>query len=124
MHVKVTHAAEDKQQILLDLLVSHLRVGPYARQVRFKMISTPKWFGVEFRSSSEAHQLFSTWPGTESDKFGAKFILGTDRDFSSHLAKVCRQDIQFLAWLFRALQEILQAALNEAEISSVGRGGC
>lgn len=124
MYVKVIHAAEEKQHVLVNLRVFHLRVGSYARQVQFKIISTPQWFGLEFRNSVGADQLFSTWPGTEKDKFGEKFIFGTGRDFSSLLAKVCRQGLPLLAWLFRVLQKILQAVLNEAEISSVGRGGC
>jgi glycosyltransferase involved in cell wall biosynthesis len=121
MYVQVNHATEDEQHILLDLLVPYLRVGSYTREVRFKIVSTSKWFGVEFRNSPDSQPLFSAWPGTESDKFGAKFTIGSGGDISRVLAKVQPQDIQFLAWLFRALQEILQEALKGAEISSAGR---
>ena len=121
MYALVNHATEHEQHILLDLLVPYLRVGSDTRKVRFKIISSPKWFGLEFRNSLKDQQLFSTWPGTDSDRFGPKFILGLGRELESALAKVVRQDLQFLASLFRALHDVLQEAFKEVEISDAGQ---
>lgn len=121
MYVQVKHSTEDQQNVLLDLLVPYLRVGFNTRKVRFKIISTREWFGFEFRDSPDSQHLFSTWPGTESDRFGAKFIIGSDAKISGALAKVARQDIRFLACLFRSLQEIVREALKTADISGAGR---
>lgn len=121
MYALVNHATEHEQHILLDLLVPYLRVGSDTRKVRFKIISSPRWFGLEFRNSLKEQQLFSTWPGTESDKFGPKFILGLGRDIESALAKVVRQDLQPLVSLFRVLHDIIQEAFKEVEISDRGQ---
>ena len=121
MYAVVNHATEHEQHILLDLLVPYLRVGADTRKARFKVISSPRWFGLEFRNSLKDQQLFSTWPGTESDRFGPKFMLGLGKDIQSALAKVVRQDIQFLASLFRGLPEVLQEAFKDIEISDTGQ---
>ena len=121
MYARVNHATEHEQHILLDLLVPYLRVGSDTRKVQFKVISSPKWFGLEFRNSLKDQQLFSTWPGTESDRFGPKFILGSGRGVESALANVVRQDIPFLTSLFRALHEVLQHTFQEVEISAAGQ---
>jgi hypothetical protein len=121
MYVLVNHATEQEQHILLDMLVPYLRAGSDTRKARFKIISSSKWFGLEFRNPANEQQLFSTWPGTESDKFGPKFILELGRGLESALARVVRQDLQFLASLFRSLHDVLQEAFEDVEISEAGQ---
>ncbi|MBV8978154.1 MAG: glycosyltransferase family 2 protein [Alphaproteobacteria bacterium] len=121
MYAQVNYVREDDQHVLLDLLVPFLRVGPDIRRVRFKVMSSPKWFGLEFRKFEEAQQPFSAWPGTESDKFGAKFILGVGAGLEKALANVRAEDLQFLACLIRALPQILEDGLKAVQISDAAR---
>ncbi len=121
MYALVNHATEREQHILLDVLVPYLRAGSETRKARFKIISSSTWFGLEFRNPANEQQLFSTWPGTDSDKFGPKFILELGHGLESALARVARQDLRFLASLFRALHDILREAFEDVEISDAGQ---
>ena len=105
---------------LLDLRVSGLAWrGERWRELKFKFGTAGSNAMLEFRRAPSWPRAFETWPGTESDAYGDKFVLMFEPDQVAGLDRVAPgRDTSLIAAIAGALPRILAEVLTDGEASS------